>query len=190
MHTQEKEEEELNSFLNEIGCLTKLKELQVHFDSSSDLIEVTIIASRIATAPLTSSQIVRSCRQVEILWMRVDSLAREDLARLEPAENKTDLTLRWEKGPSIEHVLPVLRRWRHLNRLTLDNSASPGIFFPAFNVLSDFIMAMDYLSYLHIVPDSFFLSNDYLLKILSDQVNDLVLPWRPSFKLDLSPSDD
>jgi len=111
--------EKLNIFLNEIGCLKKLKELKVFVDSSSELIEVTIIVSGIMTTMLISSQIVRSCRQMEILRMRVTFLTREDLVKLEPAENKTDITLRWQVGPSIEEVLSVLKRWRQLRRLTL-----------------------------------------------------------------------
>jgi hypothetical protein len=45
----------LNSLYHEIGCLEKLKELKVMAQSSSDLKEVTIVASRIITTLLTSS---------------------------------------------------------------------------------------------------------------------------------------
>ena len=31
----------------------------------------------------------------------------------------TEVSLGWREGPSIEEILPTLRRWRHLRRLTL-----------------------------------------------------------------------
>jgi hypothetical protein len=49
------DEEGLNSFLNEIGFLEKLRELKVNVSSSSALKKVTIIASRTMTTLLTFS---------------------------------------------------------------------------------------------------------------------------------------
>ncbi len=53
------------------------------------------------------------------LKMRVSDLTLRDLAEWEPAENITDIILDWDSGPSIEDVLPILKRWRQLRRLTL-----------------------------------------------------------------------
>jgi hypothetical protein len=144
------------------------------------------------TKLLTSLQIVRSCRHVEILRMNVTFLTLSDLTKLQPAENKTDFTLRWNVGPFMKEVFPVLKRWRQLRRLTLDNSDSvnsPNNIFPPFEVLDDFIMGMNYLSHLHIVPHRFFRSDVDQLKILRDQVDELILPRRPNFKFDTSRSD-
>ena len=109
------------SFLNEIGRLTKLKKLDVSADKASRLKEVTLIASNIKTTLLTSSQIVRSCRQVEILRMDVQRLFLGDLTELEPAENTMDITLFWDHRTSIEEVLRIVNRWQQLCRSTLRN---------------------------------------------------------------------
>jgi hypothetical protein len=176
-------------FYNEIAPLKKLKKLKVKADKASELKEVTLIAIRIMTTLLTSSQIVRSCRQVEILRMNATCLAPSDLAKLEPAENKTDITLSWYNGPCMGEVLPVLKRCRQLRRLKLDNSDSRDNIFPPSEVLSDFIMSMNDLSYLHIVPHHYDPSHYGKLKNLRDQVNQLILPRRPNFKFDISSSD-
>ena len=139
------------SFLNEIRRLKKLKKLNVTAYYSSDLKEVTLIASIIMPPLLTSSQIVRGCRQVEILRMNVICLTLGDLTELEPAENTTDFTLFWENHPSIEEVLSVLKRWQQLHRLTLWNNLNKSV--PQLELLGDFIMEMKHLSHLHIAPD-------------------------------------
>jgi hypothetical protein len=126
---------------------------------------------------------------VEILRMGATFLDWEDLAELEPAENKTDFTLRWNVGPFMKDIFPIFKRWRQLRRLTLDNADSinsPNNIFPPFEVLSDFIMEMSHLSYLHIVPHSSYRSDVDQLKILYDKVNELILPRRPNFKFDIS----
>jgi hypothetical protein len=123
--------------------------------------------------------------------MDVDNLILRDLEELEPADTMTDVTLFWFRGPHIEKVFPVLERWRNLNRLTLRGlfdifeqiSVSP------LEVLSDFIMGMKNLSYLHIVP-KYDGSNNGLLKKLRDKLNESILPLRPNFKFDISRSDD
>jgi hypothetical protein len=35
------------------------------------------------------------------------------------AENMTDVNVGWDKGPSVEQVLPVLVKWRQLRKVTL-----------------------------------------------------------------------
>ena len=171
------------SFLNEIGRLTKLKKLDVSADKASRLKEVTLIASNIKTTLLTSSQIVRSCRQVEILKMNIWCLTLWDVTKLEPAENTTDLTLLWMNRPYIEEVLPVLKRWQQLHRLTLRNKQNKSV--PQLELLGDFIMEMKHLSYLHIAPH-FDDPNGGQLEILRDKVNEMILPQRPNFKFDIS----
>jgi hypothetical protein len=125
---------------------------------------------------------------MEVLNVSLVYLFVRDLIELEPAETMTDVNLFWFGGPSIEKVLPVLKKWRHLNRLILGLFDSK-ISVPPLEVLSDFIMEMKQLSYLHIVPKHD-RSNDGQLKILRDKVNELILPRRPNFKFDISRSDD
>ena len=74
-----------------------------------------------------------------------------------------------------------------MNRLTFgEYSVENRIFVLPLEVLSDFIMEMKHLSNLHIAPE-FDRSNYDQLKILSDKVNELILPRRPNFKFDFSP---
>jgi hypothetical protein len=121
-------------------------------------------------------------------------LSLSDLAELEPAENMTDIAIFWQNGPSVQSVLQILDRWRHLNRLTLNNyiDTTPcrmNYIFPPFEKLGDFILGMKDLSYLHVVPH-YDCSNDGQLKIVRDRVNELILPRRPNFTFDISLSDD
>jgi len=118
--------------------------------------------------------------------MDVDNLILRDLAALEPAENITDITLGWETDPSIEDVLPVLKRWQHLRRLTFTDSVRTKISVRSFELLSDFIMEMEHLSHLHIAPN-YDRSNYGKLKMLRDKVNEFILPRRPNFVFDISP---
>jgi hypothetical protein len=113
--------------------------------------------------------------------MRVINLNLKDLAELEPAENMTDVNLCWIRGDSIENVFLMLRSWRHLRRLTVVHRRGAA---PPFEVLTDFIMGMKYLSYLEFDPnyDRF---NYGELELLRDKVNELILPRRPEFKLDI-----
>jgi hypothetical protein len=172
-----------NSFHNKIARLEKLKKLDVMADRANELKEVTFIAFRIMTTLFTSPQLVRSFRQVEILRMEVLWLTVRDLAELEPAENMTDITLRWNRGPPVKEVLLVLKRWRHLSRLSVEVFfVTP---FPPFEVLTDFIMAMKHLSYLHIVHDYACLDYDQA-EVLRDQIIELIIPLRPNFKFDIS----
>ena len=175
-----------NDFHNEIARLKKLKKLEVMADRARDVKRVTLIAFKIFPTLLISSQIVRDCRQVELLWMNVTWLVETDLAKLEPAENMTDVTLCWMNDSSIEQVLSVLKRWQHVNRLALVNNLKNGISVPPLEVLSDFIIGMKHLSHLRIVPH-YDDANYGHLEILSDQVNEFILPRRPNFKFDISP---
>jgi hypothetical protein len=168
-----------NGFHNEIVCLKNMKKLAVSAVEASDLKEVTLILLIITTTLLISSQIVRRCRQVETLCMNVTYLILRDLAELEPAENVTDITLNWDKGPSMKEVLPVLKRWRHLGRLKLEGLYCTELSDLPFEVLSDFIMEMKRLSYLHIAPEY---GHGGQLEILRDKVNEFILPRRPNFK--------
>jgi hypothetical protein len=129
---------------------------------------------------------------VENLSVFVSCLTLRDLAELEPAENTTDIYLHWFECPYIKEVFPVLKRWRHLTRLTLSISKkSLNNIFPPFEVFSNFIMGMKHLQYLHINAASRFYdrSNDDQLEILRDKVNELILPRRPNFKFSIFRSD-
>jgi len=125
---------------------------------------------------------------VEELRMDIIRLTLSDLAELEPAENMTDITLYWEncwgKGPSMKEVLPVLKTWRHMSRLTFADLPK-RISFPPFEVLRDFIMGMKNLSHLHIAPNYEHTNFDQL-EMLRDKVNELILPRRPNFKFHIS----
>jgi hypothetical protein len=123
---------------------------------------------------------------VEILWVQAKCLTLRDLAELEPAENITDVTLLWVEGLNIKQVFTVLRRSRHLNRLTLKSRADATLAVPPLNVLGDFVIEMKHLSQLHIIPPFNDRSIDGQLEILRDKVNELILPRRPNFKFDIS----
>jgi len=57
----------------------------------------------------------------------------KDFAELD-TENLKEVYLRWRKGSSVEDVLPVLKKCRYLQRLTLDQEEEV----PSFEVLLDF----------------------------------------------------
>jgi hypothetical protein len=116
----------------------------------------------------------------------VHCLVLRDLAELEPAENMTDVTLGWGEGPTIEDVIPILKRWRQLRRLMFSDGFETERSVRPIEVLSDFIMAMKNLSYLHIAP-YYDASNYGQLEILRDKVNQFILPHRPNFKFDIAP---
>ena len=123
---------------------------------------------------------------MEIFRMDVTRLYLSDLVELEPAVTMTDITLCWEIGPPIEYVFQILKRWRHLNRLSLMSSVTDRRSFPLLEVvLRDFIMGMEHLSYLYIVSHY---DDKVLLEMLRDIVNKLILPRRPNFKFNISRS--
>jgi len=119
---------------------------------------------------------------VEILRIRTTHLTLNALAEWEPAESMTEFTLRWESGPSNGDVLPMLKRWRQVRRLTLKNSGNTSV--PPLEVLCEFITEMKQLSYLHIAPH-YRVSGQW--EIARDKVNELILPRRPNFTFDISP---
>jgi hypothetical protein len=99
----------------------------------------------------------------------------------------TDVTLCWE-NPSIRYVLLMLKRlhkrWRQVRRLTLVSyNDNDNNFALSIELLSDFIMKMEHLSYLHIDPQH---DHKGQLVILRDKVNELILPRRPNFTFDIS----
>jgi hypothetical protein len=176
---------------NEFARLKKLKKLEIWAEKANDLNKVTLIASRIMTTLLTSSQFFRSCRQVEIFRINVTRLYLSELYKLEPAETMTDMTLCWETCPYISYIESLyflfLMRWRHLNRLSLIGLVTAKGSYPPFEVLRDFIMEMEHLSYLHIVSHY---DNNGQLEMLRDKVNEWILPRRPNFKFVISRKDD
>jgi hypothetical protein len=99
----------------------------------------------------------------------------QDYAELKSATNMTEVNICWGKGHSIEDILPVLKRWRQLRRLTLQNKSSV----PQFKVICDFIKRMKYLTYLQLSLDC------AQPEILRDEVNQIVLPLRPNFDLNV-----
>jgi hypothetical protein len=110
----------------------------------------------------------------------------QDIADFKFAENITDITLTWVMGPSIEDVLPVLKKWRHLRQLTLQS----GLSVPRFEVLCDFIVQMKHLTYLNLIPNVKY-SNRSQLESLREKVTQFTLTNRPHFKFDtcdISPS--
>jgi hypothetical protein len=122
------------------------------------------------------------CRQVQKLRVSLyEDFSPQDFLELESAENMTDISLNWNNGASIEEVLPILRRCRHVRRLTLswwsDRSVLP------FEELCDFIMSMKHLTYLRLAPN-YNSYNCFQLKTLRDKIKDLVLPRRPNFKFE------
>ena len=103
----------------------------------------------------------------------------QDIADFKPAENITEIKLIWEEGPSIEEVLPILKRWRHLRQLTLQSGPSV----PQFEVLCDFIMEMKHLTYLNFIPNVMY-RNCGQLESLGEKVTQFALTNRPNFKFD------
>ena len=93
------------------------------------------------------------------------------------AENMTEVDLRWDKGPSIEQVLPVLAKWRQLRKLTVISYERHH--YPSSEVFCHFIMRMKRLKYLNLGSYS-----NPKLKPLLDKINEFVLPRRPIFHLE------
>ena len=110
----------------------------------------------------------------------------QDFFELESAENMTEVHLRWLTGASIEEVLLVLERWRHLRRLTLHNLHKwLGKWVPRFEDVCDFVMKVKHLVYWKIICP-YISCNGHQLENLRDKVNQFFLPQRPNFKFDIS----
>ena len=109
--------------------------------------------------------------------MSVTEFALYDFAELD-TQNLKQVDLRWDIGPSIEEVLSVLKTWRNLQRLTFD-----GSYIHSFEVLCDFIMAMEHLKYffLAFICDG---SDCDQLKPLREKITQFVSSHRPNFVFD------
>ena len=114
---------------------------------------------------------------MEILRLNVTNASLQDLADLEFFENMTDVSLQWFMGPSINEVLPILKKLRHLRRFSSRIWKSPA---PSIKLLCNFITEMKHLTHLLIVLDNF------KIETLRDKVNEIILTLRPSFKFDIS----
>jgi hypothetical protein len=112
------------------------------------------------------------------LWLHVAKL--KYFAELD-AENLKKVYLRWENDPSVEDVLPVLKKFRYLQRMTLDQIEKV----PSLEVLLDFIMEMKHLTRLLLAPmcDR---SSCEQLSSFRDELFKLVSPHRPNFELGLT----
>ena len=113
---------------------------------------------------------------MEKLKLFVDEAESKDFAELD-ATNLKEVYLRWAEGPSAEEILPVLKKCRYLQRLTLLELPVPAL-----KILFDFIMGMKHLTYLELwlICNT---SSCEQLKSLRDKINKLVLPQCPNFEL-------
>ena len=103
----------------------------------------------------------------------------QDYAALESAVNMTEVVICWKKGHTIEDILPVFKRWRHLRRLTLWSRNESSL--PQVKVICDFIMKMKNLTYFQLnlncaQPESF-----------REEVINVILPRRPNFQFYINP---
>jgi hypothetical protein len=111
---------------------------------------------------------------VDILELFNKKANLKDITEL-AAGNLKEVELGWDKGPSIEQVLPVLAKWRKLRKVALCfRERQP----PSSEVVCDFIMNMKHLMYLYLGSNF-----DPKLKPLCDKINEFVLPRRPNFDL-------
>jgi hypothetical protein len=119
----------------------------------------------------------RNCCQLEILSASARAASLQDFAELESAENLKEVDLNWREGPSIEEMLPTLKKWRFLRRLALRRWSCV----PHLDVMCDFIMRMKHLTCLQLSvmcdqPET-----------LRNQIKEKVLPRRPNFELTIKP---
>ena len=120
---------------------------------------------------------------MKVLDVSFNEARLQDFVELEPADNIKEMHVSWWEGPSIEEVLPILKRWRHLCRLSLRVPGWEELSDPPFDVLYDFIMGMRHLTHLHFIP-SYNRPNCGQVNSLRDNVNVFVLPRRPNFKFE------
>jgi hypothetical protein len=116
---------------------------------------------------------------VENLKLFLHDAELKDFAELH-AENIKKVYLRTDYL-SVDDVLPVLKKCRYLQRLTLDQLEKV----PSFEVLLDFIMEMKHLTYLYLSILSDRSSCCEQLKSIREKTLKLVLPQRPNFKFEL-----
>jgi hypothetical protein len=111
--------EESNDLHNDIARLKKLKVLDIETSIGIDPKKVTCDDFITKATLLTSSQIIRNCRQVEILRVSSYEISLRDLADLEHYENLKEVHLHWSQGPSLVKALSKLERCTNWRRLTL-----------------------------------------------------------------------
>jgi hypothetical protein len=116
---------------------------------------------------------------VECLSVNTDVAKVQDYAALESATNMTEVNICWGEGHSIEDILPVLKRWRALRRLTLWSGNESCV--PQAKVICDFIMKMKNLTYFKLCL------NCAQLESFRDEVTKVLLPLRPKFELHIKP---
>ena len=112
---------------------------------------------------------------MEKLKVRVTEATLQDFAELDD-QNLKQVVLRWQFGPSIESILPELKRLKNLQRLTLDKLSVPS-----FEMLCDFIMAMKHLKYLFLVFIRHGSNRDKLIP-LREKITQFVSSRRPGFE--------
>jgi len=162
----------------EIGCLKKLKKLELSGRKASHFKEVALLTLLITKTLLISSQIYRNCHQVEILELIFLKAKPHDFAEFN-ATNVKEIRLVLNKGRSMEEVLVVLEKCRQLRKASLVGGKEKSLV-PTFEVLSYFIMVMNHLEYLYLSLDS-----NRQLKLLRDKIHEFILPSRPNFKFDV-----
>jgi hypothetical protein len=174
--------EEPKDLHNEIVHLKKLKDLHIGTSNGIDPKEVASVAFRTKTTLLTSSKLIRNCRQVEILRVESFCITLRDLAEFEHYNNLKEADLHWLHGPSVKEALPILERCTNLRRLSLTRWTK--LFFPPANEMCDFIMKLKHLTYLYIQ----YCDNRQCdhFKSVRDKVNEFVLHRRPNLKFYLS----
>jgi hypothetical protein len=102
-----------------------------------------------------------------------------DYIFMEPAENILEIKIECELEATLEEILPVFKKWRHLRRLTLlsDFWIYPHEEQPPLKMVCDFALSMKHLTYLGI--DICFGAEEN--PIFKGKVNDVVRAHRPDF---------
>jgi hypothetical protein len=173
--------EESNDLHKEIARLETLRDLEIGTYNELFPEEVTCVAFRTSTTLLTSSQIIRNCRQVEILRISA-TITLRDLADLEHFENLKEAHLRWLEVSSVKEALSMLEKCTNLRRITLESETMLSL--PTAGELCDFIMEMKHLTFLHIIYCG--THKCYHSKSLVDEVKAFVLLRRPKFEFYVS----
>ena len=101
-----------------------------------------------------------------------------DLAELEHYENLKEPHLCWLGNSPVKDALPLFRRCTKLLRLTLAKWKETSL--PSSEELSDFIMELKHLTFLHIIYRDIPKCDNF--KSVVDEVKTFVLPRRPSLK--------
>jgi hypothetical protein len=118
---------------------------------------------------------------VEILRISA-SITLRDLAHLEHYGNLKEVHLRWFYDISVKEAFSMLKRYRNLRRITLESRTN--LPFPTAGELCDFTMALQHLTFLHIIYDHIRLCDHF--KSAVDEVKSFVLLRRPDFEFYVS----